>query len=534
MRVLQFVTLFLALAVVCGCSHRRAQRNPVVTASLCDCATCRCDQERLIREGAIPADHFNNFEVSQGSNLIATPPPLATPLPLAAPPSDLSPEYTSEPAPVSPFTSGNPIEMDSEAPQTFSSPVVDKIETENFQLPASDSSNDLKLDLPGSNQITPLDQIPTETIPNGAFKPFNRDVFKAKSQIENTLPVDDQPSILIDKVTETYQADLSSIAPPTKQLPQLLEVQEPESNDFQMLDSIASNQLSLEEESLELVAPPEPVAKPIQPIRDQFTPTAEVSLPAPEKSIPVARTFAPVPRPIQQTETVVEGVLYEDPIVLYARQRRALLTASSVQTPGAVRPIEMQKPVEHQSMVQDSEFDPVYGLPLSNNVQFNSLPAVQQPTVAPTTNEAQHLHVHIHHDYDNAPTGQVRHSEQTGQQATNVQVVYRDDEGRIIMAPPTPTANIRSAEPYGDQRTYYVAPEQLLRLKATSPISRQRSEPSVATIQMRDTIIHGGTHLLATPDYQAKPVITEHGLPGIDYKRLREAFNNSPTANPLR
>ena len=102
------------------------------------------------------------------------------------------------------------------------------------------------------------------------------------------------------------------------------------------------------------------------------------------------------------------------------------------------------------------------------------------------------------------------------------------------MAPPTPTGSINSAEPIGDRRTYYVPPEQILRLKATSPISRQRSYPSVATIQMRDTVVHGGTHLLATPDYQAQPVLTEHGLPGINYDKLREAFKTSPTDNPLR
>ena len=128
----------------------------------------------------------------------------------------------------------------------------------------------------------------------------------------------------------------------------------------------------------------------------------------------------------------------------------------------------------------------------------------------------------------------VRQIQQAGQQAANVQVVYRDDEGRVIMAPPTPTASIRSAEPIGDQRTYYVPPEQILRLKATAPIAKPRSNPSVATIQMRDTIIHGGTHLLATPESQARPVLTNHGLPGINHEKLREAFKTSTTDNPLR
>ena len=531
MRVVQFVTLFLALSVVCGCSHRRSQRVPVA-ATFCDCSTCRCEQQRLISEGAVPADHFQSYGHSELGE------PVATIAPAQASPvvNDFAPEYSnaagSGSKTSSPYSSGNPIEMDGEAPQMFSPPVVDDIITDKNQFLPSTSPPDLNLELPKSNQITPesgdfgpIDQIPSETLPNGAFKPFNRDVFKVKSQIES-VPLQQQPSILIEKVSETHQPDLSSLVP---------QVREPETNDFQIPDSLALDHLSLNQDQVEVTEPIEPVAEPVQPYRNQFKPTAEVSLPAPDNSIPLARTFTPVPQPIRQTETVVQGELYEDPIVLYARQRRALLTASAVQTPGSVQPASVQKPAEHQSIVQNSEFDPVYGLPLSNDVQFDSLPAVQQPQPqAASSSQSQHLHVHIHHDYSSNATGQVQHSQQAGPQARNVQVVYRDEDGRVMMAPPTPTGGLGSAEPRGDQRTYYVPPEQILRLQATSPINRPRSNPSVATIQMRDTVIHGGTHLLATPDNRAQPVLTEHGLPGIDYKQLRKAFNTSPTDNPLR
>ena len=560
MRVFQFVTLFLALTVVCGCSHRRAQRNPYpVTASFCDCSTCRHDQERLVREGAIPAEHFQAYEGSgtavpfEATAPLATAPlataPLATaPLataPLAAPPAvnDFSPEYsnaisesssqsTSQGSTTkSRYSSGNPIEMGDEAPQAFGAPVVDEIKSDIFQVPPSNTTNDLQLNLLDSGDIPPIDQVPTETLPDGAFKPFNREVFKVKSEIENTMPLNEQPSILIDKVSESFQPDLGSFTPPTEQPIQLPQLDEPESNDFQLPSSSAPNHLTLEQEQPEKVETVESNTEPAQPYLTLSEP--EIVSPAPQEAAPLAQTFAPVPRPIRQTETVVEGELYEDPVVLYARQRRDMLTTSAVQAPGTVKPTSMQKPVEHQSIVQNSEFDPVYGLPLNNDVQFDSLPAIQQPPVAPS-NQPQHLHVHIHHDYNQAAAGQVRHSDQAGPQARNVQVVYRDDEGRVIMAPPTPTGSIHSAEPTGDQRTYYVPPEQILRLKATSPINRPRANPSVATIQMRDTIIHGGTHLLATPDYKAKPVLREHGLPGIDYKQIQEAFNSSATDNPLR
>ena len=558
MRVSQFVTLFLALTVVCGCSHRRTQRVPV-TASLCECSTCRCDQERLIREGAIPADHFEGFDNSQ------TEVPAATPSPFEAQPTanDIAPEYGSSspnsvPTTRSPYSSGNPIEM-GEAPQTLNAPAVDKIKVDSNQFPPSASGSDLNLNLeqPPSNQITTepeefgtIDQIPSQTLPDGAFQPFDRDVFKVKSKIENVKPVDQQPSILIDTVSDNYQPDLSSLVLPSERQLQMPQAVQPSTNDFSIPDSSASNHLSLEQGQVNNAQPLVLVAENSQPALNQLEPAAELTLPTLNETVPDAQTFSPVPQPIRQTETVVEGDLYEDPVVLYARQRRGVLTASAVQTPGTVRapqavePASMQKPAKHQSIVQNSEFDPIYGLPLSNDVQFDSLPAIQPPpvvqqpavqlpAVAPS-NQPQHLHVHIHHDYDNASAGQVRHSEQTDHQARNVQVVYRDDEGRVIMAPPTPTGSIHSAEPTGDQRTYYVPPEQILRLKATSPINRPRSNPSVATIQMRDTVTHGGTHLLATPDYQAQPVLIEHGLPGINYEKLREAFKSSPTENPLR
>ena len=102
------------------------------------------------------------------------------------------------------------------------------------------------------------------------------------------------------------------------------------------------------------------------------------------------------------------------------------------------------------------------------------------------------------------------------------------------MAPPTPTTGVAVAVPTGDQRTYYVPPKQILRLKAVAPIDQPRSNPSVASIQMRDTVVYGGTHLLTKPEYQAQAAQTNHGLPGIDHEKLREAFKNSPSGRSLR
>ena len=247
MRVLQFVTLFLALSVVCGCSHRRAQRNPV-TPSFCECSTCRSDQERLIREGAIPAEHFQGFQGSEiGKPVEATAPFASSPVeaPLAAPPAvnDFAPEYSSEPSlgstTKSRYSSGNPIEMD-KAPQAFSSPVVDEISPGSIQLTPNNKANDLQLDLRGTNEDTPFNLVPTETVPDGAFKPFDRDVFKVKSKIENTPPLSEQPSILIDKVSETYQPDLSGLVPSIEPPTQVPELDDPEANDFQIPRPLAA------------------------------------------------------------------------------------------------------------------------------------------------------------------------------------------------------------------------------------------------------------------------------------------------------
>ena len=539
MRVYQFITLFLALGIACGCSHRRAQRQPVA-ASLCDCSACRYEQERLISAGAVPAEHFEN---SAHSTISSVGEPTAA-KPVTAEPSELSPEYTvdsgNENVEKSPFSSGNPIEMD-EPPQLFNVPAVDKIESLQEQIP----SGTLEL-TPDSGSIDSVGQQPGQSSSENVFQPFNRDVFKVKSETTAPVPLEQQPSILIDKVSETSQPDLGAITPPSTSQFQL-SLSEPSSSDFEIPDSIVNTPVEIEPKLPEIV---EPEVDAREPRTSTFEPVGADAMPD-FASTPPTNTFEPVrsdatpdfastprtfvPEKNQPTETVVEGQLYENPVVLYARPRRGQLIPSPAQTPGAVQPASIQKPVEHQGIAQNSKLDPVYGLPLNNQVQFNSLPVIEEPQLAPVPAEAQHLHVHIHHDYgNNAGLVQGPVAYQNGQPAANVQVVYRDDKGRVIMAPPTPTTGVAVAVPTGDQRTYYVPPKQILRLKAVAPIDQPRSNPSVASIQMRDTVVYGGTHLLTKPEYQAQAAQTNHGLPGIDHEKLREAFKNSPSGRSLR
>ena len=537
MRVYQFITLFLAIGIVCGCSHRRrAHQQPVArTATLCDCAACRHEQERLISTGAVPAEHFGNpvsTTTLPASNSASVAPTQAVPIDVAPPgaasvtseQSELSPEYTpdSKDAVVneSPFSSGNPIEIN-EAPGLFNVPVVDEIESHPNQIP----SDTLKL-TPEPSGITPLGQRPAQDSSENVFQPFSRDLFKAKSKTNAPLPPEQQPSILIDKVSEASQPDLGAVTPsPTSEFQ--LSLSELSSSDLEIPDSVISAPAGIEPKLPEAV---EPEIDTREPRASNFERVSNVATPDFASN---NRTF--VPKAARPTETVVEGQLYEDPVVLYARTRRGQRTPNSFQTAQSVQPVSAQKPVQqHQSITQNSQLDPVYGLPLNNQVQFDSLPAFVEPQPAPAPAEAQHLHVHIHHEYgNNAGVVQGPIAYQNGQ-PVNAQVVFRDDKGRVIVAPPTPTAGVTATVPTGDQRTYYIPPKQILRLKAVSPLDQPRSNPSVASIQMRDTVVYGGTHLLTKPEYQAQVVQTNHGLPGIDHEKLRGAFKTSPKDSSLR
>ena len=422
MRVYQFITIFLALGIACGCSHRRAQQQPVA-ATLCDCAACRCEQERLISTGAVPAEHFGNS--IPATTLPTNEPELMAPAvaapetvqPVVVEPSELSPEYTTDSSNAdekkSPFSSGNPIDID-EAPQQFNAPAVDGIKPLQDQIP----NGTLKL-APEPGSLPPLGQHPAQDSSDNSFKPFSRDLFKVKSETSPKVPLEQQPSILIDKVSEAVQPNLGTVTPPPTSEFQL-SLSEPSSSDFRITDSITASP-AVEPELPEVV---EPEIDTREPQTSTFEVVSNIATPDFASN---TRNF--VPEISQPTETVVEGQLYEDPVVLYARPRRGQLIASPVQTPKAVQPASVQKPVEqvdHQGIAQHSQLDPVYGLPLSNQVNFNSLPAIADPQSAPTPVEAQHLHVHIHHDYsNNAGVVQGPVAYQNGQPAANVQVVYR-------------------------------------------------------------------------------------------------------------
>ena len=526
MRAYQFVTLFLVITVVCGCSHRRVHRRPVSTSS-CACESCRFEKEQLIESGAIPAGYFGHSEVSEYSETegYEVVEPENKDLATASESNSLSPEYSNDVGDEivieSPFTSGNPVDMNSESPQDLVAPVRDEPRTPSGDL-LPGNIPELKLKLEATPEV-PLGQSSIQDTPEVNFRPFDSELSKINSESGMQIPVAQQPSILRDEVLEISQPGPG--LPPLQLIPVL--ENSTDRNNLRMPNPAVSTPLSSPEEQ----SPEVPGLVSGELESQPYIQLPAISSPVSQLAS-VANRFAP--KLVQQSEAVVEGELHEEPIaqepiVLYARSRLAQQRMVPTHGPGAVQSASVQQPVKHQSIVQDSKLDPVYGLPLSNNVSFNSLPTIEAP-MTDSSAQAQHLQVHIHHEYGSAAgLAQGHTGVRDNPSATNVQVVYRDDQGRIVMAPPA-----KIDEPVGDQRTYYIPPEQILRLKAVSPIDQPQSAPSVASIQMRDTIVQGGKHLLTIPEHRTRSVQMSHGLPGIDHEKLREAFQAFPTANPLR
>ncbi|MEL7497556.1 MAG: hypothetical protein AAFN77_08095 [Planctomycetota bacterium] len=174
-----------------------------------------------------------------------------------------------------------------------------------------------------------------------------------------------------------------------------------------------------------------------------------------------------------------------------------------------------------------SRYDERFGLPTSDDVAFQNLPQLTAP----------------------AETAEVesKESASSSDRHSSMQlVVYRDDEGRLFLAPPARhkmdidnrIAPIKtSAGPSPQPKQYYQAPQTMLRLKATTPIGRPQLRPSVANILMRDTVIVDGTHLLELPENKRPQVgeIDPKGNPVIDYQKVRQAIKRlSPTNETLQ
>lgn len=225
--------------------------------------------------------------------------------------------------------------------------------------------------------------------------------------------------------------------------------------------------------------------------------------------------------------TTAETPQSEQPIVLYARptqshsvsENTAKLDHHSVGHSSKINYFEDKK-TQHK-------VDDQYGLPTTNAVEFTELPAMQNAPKSAVVSSTQMGSTHM-----------------LGNQQGAMLVVYRDEEGRLFLAPPTPhTKDIKDGtNPLKPQskltsiapaKEYYVEPMKIIRLKATTPIGQPRPHPSVASILMRDTVIADGTHLLKNPELKKEQIgtIKSSGDPVIDYEKLREAIRRlTPTS----
>ena len=222
----------------------------------------------------------------------------------------------------------------------------------------------------------------------------------------------------------------------------------------------------------------------------------------------------------------------EQPIILYARptqshtvsENTAKLDHHSVGHSSKINYIKDKNP---QNMVDDQ-----YGLPTTNAVEFAELPAMQNDSESAVVSSTQ------------ANSTQMGSTHMQGNHQGAMLVVYRDEEGRLFLAPPTPhTKDIKDGtNPLKPQsksnsvapaKEYYVEPMKIIRLKATTPIGQPSPHPSVASILMRDTIIADGTHLLKNPEIRKEQIgtIKSSGDPVVDYEKLREAIRRlTPTS----
>lgn len=231
---------------------------------------------------------------------------------------------------------------------------------------------------------------------------------------------------------------------------------------------------------------------------------------------------------------IAETPQSEQPIVLYARptqshtvsENTGKLDHQSLGHSSTINYIEDKK--SPQKMVDDQ-----YGLPTTNAVEFAELPAMKndpKSAIASTNSVSTN-------------SNQVGSTHMLGNQQGAMLVVYRDEEGRLFLAPPAPhTKDIEDRtnplkpqsklNPIAPAKEYYVEPMKIIRLKATTPIGQPHPHPSVASILMRDTVIADGTHLLKNPEIRKEQIgtIKSSGDPVIDYEKLREAIRRlTPT-----
>lgn len=254
-------------------------------------------------------------------------------------------------------------------------------------------------------------------------------------------------------------------------------------------------------------------------------------------------------------------------------ERSALRAATSVLS---LRNARVTTPDGHgqghdstQRITESTKLDPVYGLPLGNRVAFAQLPKLTNttsphhssasghgtPAHVQASNGVQshrvrfgkedsHIHVHIHRGSktQNQSSCDCRLCKADVRQ-DDVRVIYTDSDGRTTVAPPTsvfiapaqPEAvdNLEAGRQLNDRSAYYLPPRQVLRLKASTDLNQPQPQPTVASIQMRDTLFVGGSHLLNQPADQATAE-NRHVRLEVEVIEIRDALKRLATEQQLR
>ena len=163
----------------------------------------------------------------------------------------------------------------------------------------------------------------------------------------------------------------------------------------------------------------------------------------------------------------VELTPQHEPIVLHARPVQSHTVSNAKLGQPAAAAIDV---LAVEQTLESNGVDSEFGLPTGNDIEFAELPEMDSD---------------VHQDAQ--------------------QVVYRDEFGRPVLAPPTHPATgsspAASGQPGADSITgqptqYYLPPQQLVRLRAETPLGKVVPRPSKATILMRDTVIVRGRRLL--------------------------------------
>ncbi len=434
MRVLSFVAVAMFISALTGCQVG----NRLFSVSVSSYSDCQCQQEVVSSQlrGPTPSN-------APAAGLIRG---------NLAPPSDtLSPGLPQTDA----ATADRPqLESDQSHRRNREKSILDPAVSQVFPL----STDGMR---------TQHDRVAARMLPAvepEAFESIKPDVFVAASTSapEKTEPAAELPSV------DTAVAPLPPVEMQVNSVdePESIKPVEPELNDPETqpdtsasLDPFLTQPQRNAEPELSFGADDLSTAKAVsEDIQPQLIPQSPE-----EQTSPQAKSEPASVMEDQQIELTTQ----QEPIVLHARpvQSHTVSNAKLNQPAAAAAAIDV---LAIEQTLESSGVDPEFGLPTGNDIEFIELPEMESD---------------VHQDAQ--------------------QVVYRDESGRPVLAPPThpATGSAGIVSPgadsiIGQPKQYYLPPQQLIRLRAETPLGKVVPRPSRATILMRDTVIVRGRRLL--------------------------------------